>query len=282
MITFSDIVQEIESLPPLSPITIKIQQLFLEGAENVNVIELIRLIESDALLTANVLKFVNAPKYGFSKKIASVSQAVTLLGTEIVYGIVVKYAMHEKLLASVSAYGITNIQFNDMCHLQSGLMMQWFSKVDLRHAQFLTPLALIMETGKLIVAKEVADSSYVMKFRKGLNRAKNISEFEFETFETTSYYISALLFEHWNLEPIFIEILKNLDFEESKLSKQMDFYRESLDVIRTAVNVKAILTDNSIDEATQMVDEMGLNSDYFYQVAHRMKKNFERSKGLDV
>ena len=54
MITFADIVQSVQSLPPLSESTLHIRELYREGAENVDVIKLIKLIESDATLAANV------------------------------------------------------------------------------------------------------------------------------------------------------------------------------------------------------------------------------------
>ena len=280
MLTFEDIVKQIESLPPLSHVTLHIQKLYVNGAENVNVIKLIRLIEMDATLTANVLKFVNDPKYGFSKKISSVSQAVTLLGTQIIYGIVTEYAIHAILQAEISAYGITNVQFNDICHLQSALIMQWYSLIDIRDAQFLTPLALIMEAGKLIISKEINESDYTSQFRRALSKVENVGKFEYEMFGVTSYYVSAILFEYWQLDTTFVEILKNLDFEEENVSKRTLDLRDVLDVVRTAVNTKECLTYHSIDQAAKLVKEIGLSEDTFLHTAHRLKRSYERSKGL--
>ncbi|SFV59549.1 hypothetical protein MNB_SM-7-108 [hydrothermal vent metagenome] len=280
MVTFRDIVNHIQTLPPLSPNTLRIRDLYRDGAENVNVIKLIRLIESDATLAANVLKFVNAPKYGFAKKISSVSQAVTLLGTEIIHGIVVDKAMQERLGANVSAYGITNIQFNDMCHLQSSMIIQWYSIVDMRVAHFLAPLALIMELGKLVIAKEVAQSAYTATFRRGLAEVSNVEAYEYDLFDTTSYYISALLFEHWNLDSRFVEILKIMDFEDKKAEERMEYYRDILDVVRTAINVKGILTQKSINNAVKKVQKMKLSESTFLHVANRMKRMYEQSKGI--
>ncbi len=283
MTTYKDLVEKIDTLPPLSNIALTINEIYKQGLEDMSMIKLIKAIESDAVVTANVLKYVNSPKYGFSKKIASVSQAVTLLGAEIVYGLVINYSIDSNIKADVSAYGITNILFNDMCHLQSQLMLQWFAKVDLRHANFMYPLALIMESGKLVVAKEAKESSYTSTFRRGLAQAENIEDFEIDTFGTTSYYISALLFKHWNLEPIYIDILENLDFEVIKdLSPQMKFYIDSIDVIRTAINVKNILTDKSILEASKKVEEMNLNVDHFKKVAKRIQKKYYENKGIAV
>ncbi len=275
--TFDHIVKNIESLPPLSDSTVLINNLYSEGAENVDIIKLVRIIEVDALLTANILKMINAPIYGFSKKIASVAQAVSLFGTQLVYGLVINYALHEKIMANMRAYSISTSKFNDVCHLQSALMTQWYSKVDLRHSQFLAPLALIMESGKLILAKEIEDSSYTMEFKKGLKSCSSIQEYEHELFGTTSYYLSGLLFDHWNLEPLYVKMLKNLDFDNELIGSKMEHYIKTLDVVRTAVNVKEILTNESIEEACELVDDMNLDTEYFKHVALRIKKSYFRS-----
>lgn len=280
MLTFEDIVKRIDSLPPLSGAVIRIQQLYREGPENVDVIKLIKLVESDATLTADILKFVNDPKFGFSKKISSVSQAITLLGTETIYRLVIDYAMYDVVEMDVRPYGITNTQFNDICHFQSALVLQWISHIDIKDAQFLMPLALIMEIGKLILAKEISESSYTREFLRGLLETENVSRYEYELFETTSYYVSALLFEHWRLESRFVEILKSLDFVMEERSERIEYFRDILDVVRTAVGVKGILTRKSIEKAAQKVQKMGLSQERFLQVAKRLERNYLQSKGI--
>lgn len=275
---YEEIVKTIESLPPLCDSTNVIKKLYAEGAENVDIIKLVRIIESDALLAANILKMINAPYYGFSKKIASVSQAVSLFGTHIVYGLVINYAMKEQLMAKTNPYSISPTNFNDMCHVQSNLMMQWYSKVDLRHAQFLAPLVLIMESGKLILADEIIKSSYILEFQQGLKECEEIEKYEYELVGTTSYHLSGLLFEHWNLEPLYVKMLKNLDIESEHISGKMEYYIDTLDVIRTAVNVKGILTDESIQKASIIVKNLDLDPDHFIHVAQRIKITYDKLK----
>lgn len=275
---YESVIKTIDSLPPLSDSAILIQKLYAEGAENVDIIKLVRIIESDALLTANILKMINAPFYGFSTRIASVSQAVSLFGTHTVYGLVINFAMTQKLKAKTQAYNIFPDDFNDMCHIQSHLMMQWYSKIDLRHAQFLAPLALIMETGKLVLANEIAESAYTSEFQKGLKECERIEKYEYDLVETTSYYLSGLLFAHWNLEPLYVEMLKNLDIEEKKIYGKMAYYVETLDVIRTAVNVKEFLTDESIDKASYAVEQLDLDPVHFQTVARRIKLAYNKKK----
>lgn len=273
---YENLVKGIESLPPLSDTAILVDKLYAEGAENVDIIKLVRIIESDALLTVNILKMINAPIYGFSRKIASVSQAVSLFGTNIVYGLVISYTMHEKLKAKTNAYNISPKNFNEMCHVQSALMMQWYSKIDLRHAQFLAPLALIMEVGKLIVANEVTKSAYLLSFQQGLRDTEDIALYENEILGTTSYYLSGLLFDYWNLEPLYTRMLKNLDYEDEHTSGKMEYYIDTLDVIRTAVNVKDILTDSSIEKAAIIVENLNLDVEHFINIATRIQKTVKR------
>ena len=275
---YEELVKTIESLPPLSDSTELVKKLYEQGAENVDIIKLVRIIESDALLAANILKLINAPIYGFSTKIASVSQAVSLFGTQTVYGLVIKYSTDEQIIANTDAYNISPKEFNDMCHAQSALMLQWYSKIDLRHAQFLAPLALIMESGKLISADEIRKESKISEFKKGLKKCEMIEEYENEILSTTSYYVSGLLFEHWNLEPLYVTMLKNLDFEEYHTSDKMEYYINTLDVIRTAVNVKEILTDKSIERAAIIVEKLDLDPEHFIKVAQRVRKAYLKNK----
>lgn len=275
--TFENLVKSIDSLPPLSNSTFLIQQLYSNGAEHVEILELIKIIESDALLTANILKMINAPLYGFSKQIVSISQAITLFGTQKVYGLVVHYSISEKVKANTKVYAISPSTFNDVCHLQSSLMMKWYSKINIKQARLLTPLALIMESGKLIVSQEVNKSDYVEEFSYGYKECINTQQYEDECLSTTSYYLGGMLFEHWNLEPLYVKILKSLDYENKNASPKAIRYTDALNVIRTAVNTREILTKKSVLKACKLIKKMGLDVDTFVKVALVIKKNYVRN-----
>ena len=303
--TFESIIKNIDDMPPLSDIARVMQSLYSFGADNVDIKKLVRMIESDVMLTANILKMINSPYYGFKNKISSVSQAVTLFGVQKIYGLVLHFAMSNHLKADTAIYGFNNAQFNEMCILQSSLMMQWYAKVDLRDTHILTSLALIMESGKIIVSKELHASDYLETYREGFLACTNIQDFEKEFLGTTSYYLSAVLFEHWNLEPVYAEVLKELDpNEEDEAAKESDKvtkeyanaildpknknkkveeganavvkqYAAAIDVIRTAINLKEVLTEESIKKACVKVNEMGLDGERFETVALRIKKKYE-------
>jgi len=139
----------------------------------------------------------------------------------------------------------------------------------------MSSLALIMESGKLILANEVMKSKHIKKFTLGYKKAENIAEYEYSLLGTTTYYLSGLLFEYWNLEPLFVEILKGLDFEID-CSEKVQSYIDSIDAVRVAVNVRDVLTKDSIYEACGIVEDMGLDPEHFEKIANRVKEQYNR------
>jgi len=271
------ILKSVKSIPPLSNTTLLIQQLYSGGADNIDISKLVKVIESDAALTVNILKMVNAPIYGFSREINSITQAVSLFGTDKVYGLALNYSISEKLKANTRIFGMSNIEFNEMCHLQSSLMLQWCSTIDTKIARFLAPLALIMESGKLVLSNEIMKNTFAKKYRRLFQECEIIEECEHELVGTTSYYISGILFEYWNLNPVYVDILKGLDFEEHS-KKEVQKYIHLLDVIRVAVNLKEVLSNDSIYQAAGLVQDFGFDDKEFMKIASKVKDQYENAK----
>jgi len=274
---FQSLVNRIETLPPLSDTAQKIMILYKRSDEDdIDLRKLTSLIEQDTLLTANILGMINNPKYGFNNKITSVGQAITLFGSRIMKGFVLSIVMQEHIKPDMGAYGISNEKFNDMCHLQSALLFQWYMGIDMRRAQGLVPLALIMETGKAIFAQEMASSDYGHLFTEELYYAKDMQEVEHKYSGTTSYFIGGLLFEHWNFSQRYIDLMKALDFDSQSELEQIDL--DILEVIRTAINIKGFLNKENLDKALTLVKELGLDQAAFMQAALRIKNAYEAAK----
>ncbi len=271
--TFNNIIKNIDSLPPLSEAANIVQSLYNSGIESIDVKKLIKVIESDAMLSANILKTINSPYFGMRNKITNIARAISLIGTRRIQMLVIHYAMRESIKADPSVYGFNNLQFNELCQLQSALLFQWYSKVNLKEAQYLASLALMMESGKLVIAKEVTQSEYVGEFRKDFNECKNIQEFEKDLIGMTSYTLSALLFEHWHLDEKYIKVLKALDSKDED-DLQILYYANIIDVIRTSINIKDILSDMAINKAAALVKELGMDDELFSDVAKDMREKY--------
>ena len=269
---YDNILESINNLAPLSDALNKIQKLFLDGKEDLNINKLIQIIESDAVISVNILKMANSPLYGFSNKISSVSQAVTLFGIMQVYGFLMRYMIEKNIESNTQIYSVSNKKFNDVCNIQSSLLLQWYSKIDQENAKYLAPLALIMETGKLIVANEVSKSAYEEEFKKGIAEEKSIVIYEKNLLNKTSYDISSDVFNYWHMEPLYSKILKNMD--EESISQKIQLSRDILKVIITAVNVKSVLSKESVLNACVLVEKMGENPNDFVSTALNVKKAY--------
>jgi HD-like signal output (HDOD) protein len=272
--TFEKIIENIDSLPPLSNAANAVRSMYSSGLETMSVSSLVRVLESDAMLMANMLKMINTPFYGFRKKILDAKQAVTLLGTHRVYMFIIKYAIDQTLKADTSVFGFHTKQFNELCHLQSSLLFQWYSQINLSDAKLLSQLALIMESGKLLLANEVVKSDYIGEFRKAFNECDDLMKFERELLGMSSYRISAELFKHWNLDDHFVEVLNALDYTKEEF-KELDVYvkrhRHIISIIISVVNVKEILTDESIKRASRKVAKLGLSRYTFETTANKVR-----------
>ncbi len=74
--------ESLKQMPTLPTVAIKLIEV--AGKENVNLREIINLIEVDQALTSRVLLVSNSAQFGFSSKITTVDQAVSLLGLNLV------------------------------------------------------------------------------------------------------------------------------------------------------------------------------------------------------
>lgn len=87
------ILQQIASLPTLSPIAVRVMQAANAGDADLR--EIARLIESDPALTAKVLALCRRADWAVSKRVVTVDRAVVMLGLEAVRAAVLSVEIHE-------------------------------------------------------------------------------------------------------------------------------------------------------------------------------------------
>jgi HD-like signal output (HDOD) protein len=80
--TSDDRYRALRRLPPFPGVATKLLRLLAD--EDVPVKKIVDLIKSDAALTAELLRVVNSPIYGFATRISSLQNAITLLGFQTV------------------------------------------------------------------------------------------------------------------------------------------------------------------------------------------------------
>jgi len=268
---FESIINRVKSLPPLPHSVLKIEQLFAAGEPNIK--DLVSVIEDDPILTADILAKVNVPLYSFSKNIVSVMQAVTLFGSHKIRGLVLSASVGRCFNIDMSPYGISNKVFSDISTLQSALTFQWYMGVSVGICNLILPVSFLMETGKVLIAKELVESAYVEQFCQMIDENETIEETEELFTGTSTSWINALLFDNWNFSETFIMLMEYMDDDKPVPDSYIDMV-QALRIVRTAVNIKEPLTDESIKKAAKMVDEIGLDARKFMHTAKRIQLKY--------
>lgn len=88
-----DKIEQIDSIPTIPVVVRKL--LKTVDSPSISLGEIGELITKDQALTAKLLKMINSPIYGFPGRISSVSQALILLGLNVVKGMLLSISVFE-------------------------------------------------------------------------------------------------------------------------------------------------------------------------------------------
>lgn len=270
--SYIPIIARVNSLPPLPESVLEIEKRFTLG--NPDIDEIVKLIEKDPSLTADILSKVNAPIYGFRKSIVSILQAVTLFGSSQIRSIVLSSSIHRGFDVDLSPYGISTLEFSKISTMQSELMFQWYIGIDIDLARAATTIAFLMETGKILIAKDVLESKKQILFLNDLSNYEDISHVENKYTMMSTAQINALIFKHLNLNESFSECMRYLD-NEQEIPENLQEIVTALQIVRTAVNVKDQLNDYSIANAITLLEKNSYNIETFQKAIKRVLSKYE-------
>jgi len=263
----------VESLPPLPESIKKMEALFSES-DYPAVNDLVKIIESDPALNADILASTNSPLYGFTKAIRSIQQAVVLFGAQNIRKMALKSAIFSSFKVDMSAYGITNDKFLKIASMQSDLIFQWYMGVNVEKAKLLIPLGFLLEVGALVISRFIIDQQKKALFLKDI-KEHDIQTAELRHTNMTTTQVNYLLFEHWGLNDMFINIMKSVDNDLHKYNFMIDDLAYALRIVRTTINLKEQFTKPQIIQALKMIHKHDLDKQKFLNVCVRIKKKYE-------
>ena len=252
----SNIIDKIESLPPLPKTIIEIEE-FRESSEK-EAFELLKIVEKDALIVSTLLKVSNSAMFGFRSKVETASKAINLLGINFTISIAIGGAVQNLLKTNLSAYGINSDDFMRASNLSTTLTALWLNKVSFDLKEELVLPALLQEAGKFILADIIDSEGNTEKFKELLSSGKSIAEAEREIVGMTTSQITAAIFRHWKLSDNLINVIEFVD----DVDKCDDEYKEStqiLDVLKTVCNVTDAMSDENIEKGIEKAKKYNLD-----------------------
>lgn len=253
-----NILKKVKALPPLDDTILKIQRICVD--KNSSLSDLVKVVESDPMLTANILKSSNSPLYGFSREIKNITHAISLFGMATVRGFALSSAIKQNIKINLTPYNITNNDFQEISTLQSSLMFKWYSKVNRSMLDILQPASFMMEVGKIIIANELIDQGKEANFKEALlsiSTPFQLSELEKEYVGFCNEDITAKIFEQWNLEAELVESIKFSNGNDGG-SEHIKPFAQALNIVKNCVNIFGQFNDVSVANALLNCDTYGL------------------------
>ncbi|MBP9491182.1 MAG: HDOD domain-containing protein [Aliarcobacter sp.] len=256
----NNILEKIESLPPLPKTIIEIEEF--RKKLNKEAIDLLKIIEKDALIISTLLKISNSAMFGFRSKVETPSRAINLLGINFTISIAIGGTVQNLLMTNLEPYGINSDDFMRASNISSTLASLWLSKVDVELKEEMILPALLQETGKFILADLILNEKKSEEFKTKIASGASIESVEKELLGVTTSQITAQIFRHWKLSDNLINMIEHVD-DMSNVSENYKKKSQILDVIKTACNIKEPLSDENIAKAVQKVTAYGFDLKVF-------------------
>jgi len=256
-----DILKKIKQLPPLPESVMKIEAVYQNPDATFN--DMVKILEQDPLLTADILKAANSPLYGFSREINAISQAVGLFGMGTVRGFALASIVKKSFTLDLSPYGISNEMFSELSKKQHGLTTAWCLKKENKLMSVLSPAAFLVEIGRVILAQQIIADKQEATFKEVLNELQDADATERELLHTDTPEVSAKIFQHWKFEETLIDVIAHAQNPQEASSPENQRAAKILHVIRTAIPFNGIITDESVAKAKELVEAYELDMPSF-------------------
>ena len=255
-----DILKRIKQLPPLPESAIKIEAVYQDPDSSFN--DMVKILEKDPLLTADILKAANSPLYGFSREINAISQAVGLFGMGTVRGFALASIVKKSFSLDLSPYGISNEMFSSLSKKQHGLMTSWCLRKENRLLGVLSPAAFLVEIGKVLIAQQIMADGQEEAFRDALKELGDVEAAERQIVGVDTPEVSATIFSQWKFEEGLVDVIRNCQNPE-KADEEDQRPARILHVVRVAVPINGTITEASIEAARALITKYDLDMESF-------------------
>jgi HD-like signal output (HDOD) protein len=255
-----EILKKIKQLPPLPESAMQIEAVYQDPNSSFN--DMVKILEKDPLLTADILKAANSPLYGFSREINAISQAVGLFGMGTVRGFALASIVKKSFTLDLSPYGINEGIFSALSKKEHALMISWCIKKENKLLGILSPASFLVEIGKVLIAQQIISNGSKEAFKNFLSELSTVEEAEKKIVGVDTPEVSATVFKHWRFEEGLVETIANCQNPE-KAQPEYQKAAKILHVVRTTVPMNGIITDESVEAAKLLINKYDLDMESF-------------------
>lgn len=250
----SSIINSIKSLPPLPKTVIDMQRVCNDPNSSIH--DLVKTVEHDPMIVANLLKAANSPLYSFRREITNVGQAVALFGMSMTRSIGLGNSVRKLLNVDMEPYGISSDKFAEISSLQAALMHKWYMQIDRAKADKLFLASFLQETGKIIIASDIIQEDLTSNFKADIEMAIDISRVEKSYIDETTATVTAAIFTHWNFDQEFVDMIHYSDTPESAPEEFREFSM-ALNIVKTIIPINNPFGDHPMTQGLKKAEAAG-------------------------
>ncbi len=257
------ILEKVEAIPPLPQSVIELEKIIHD--ENKSFIDYKKIIEKDPVITADILRNVNAPIYGFRREITSLEQAIALFGLGTIRSFVLGSIAKQSFTFDLRPYRMSEHDFEQVSRMYSAVMLHWIRKVHPSKLLLLGPAAFMINIGKLILAQELNEHYQSNEFHKLLMQGVEEYEAERELCGMSTAEVSAEIFDHWGFELDLIHVIRYSDAPHTAEEniKELSAY---LKAVRESVDFDGAITEMSTIKARYVAKSFNLDQKLLTEV----------------
>ena len=207
--TAQELVAKVKNLPPVPHAALKLVSLLdLPAVSNTEVVQALRC---DNVLTAKLLRACNSPYFGLAEPVASVDQAVFILGHQQILHIVLTIAFGSAMVVPLPGYAVEASELwrhSLVTATASEMIAKEFTDLNIELPVAFT-VGLLHDIGKLVLGQTLTADLQV-KIRR-LIEHEHIARAEAEkiVLGTDHSEVGALLLQSWHLPDELVEAVAN-------------------------------------------------------------------------
>ncbi len=232
-VNYEELIVFVEKMPAFPKSVQRVVQLTSDI--NASAKEIVRVIESDPIMTVKILKVINSAFYGLPQKITSIQRAVVIIGLNTI----------KNLALSVAAMGFLNqtnkAGFNTQDFLLHSLTTASISrllaerlKIPQSECSDFFVAGLLHDFGKIIFA-EFYSEDFKLALEKSSEQQIPLDQTESEFIGMNHAEAGKILAEKWELDELLISaidhhhdiendnVLKDCVFTANQISKKLEF-----------------------------------------------------------
>ena len=264
-----ELIKEIELIPMLPESILKIEKVYANPESSIK--EMTAALESDPLMVANILKIANSPLYGFSREIKDIAQAVSLYGKDTIRSFALNIAANKCVPINIDPYSISVSGYIKKAQVQNALITNWIGKTDRQALALLAPASFLVEIGKIIISQYLEKNNLSSEFKSDLSQNHSYEKSELHLCGSRSYDVAATIFFNWNFNSDLVHLVRYADEPDDALDEETKHLAKYLKIAKDVVNFNGEITEESLKEATDLIEEFGLDLDSFNNAIEKIQ-----------